>query len=55
VAGFEHFNSETLVAAGCRTVKDNEVDFAGHKIRFFRGYTIELACNSGLLQFPELL
>jgi len=23
VAGFEHFNSETLVAAGCRTVKDD--------------------------------
>ena len=23
VAGFEHFNGETLVAAGCRTVKDD--------------------------------
>jgi len=55
VAGFEHFNGETLVAAGCRAVNDNKIDFAGHKIRFFRGYTIGLACNSGLLQFPELL
>ena len=34
VAGFEHFNSETLVAAVCRTVNDNEIDFAGHKILF---------------------
>ena len=36
-------NSETLVAAGCRTVNDNKIDFAGHKIRFFRGYTTKLA------------
>ena len=55
VAGFEHFNSETLVAAGCRTVKDNEVYFAGHKILFFRGYTTRWACNSGLPEFPEQL
>ena len=55
VAGFEHFNSETLVAAGCRTVKDNKVYFAGHKIRFFRCYTTKLACNSGLPEFPEQL
>ena len=55
VAGFEHFDSETLVAAGCRTMKDNEVYFAGHRILFFRGCTTRWACNSGLLQFPELL
>ena len=38
-------NSETLVAAGCRTVNDNKIDFAGHKILFFRGYTTKLACK----------
>ena len=43
VAGFEHFNGETLVAAGCRTVKDNKIDFAGHRILFFRCYTTKLA------------
>ena len=43
VAGFEHFDSETLVAAGCRTVNDNKIDFAGHKYTFFRGYTTKLA------------
>ena len=48
-------NSETLVAAGCRTVNDNKIDFAGHKIRFFRGYTTKWACNSGLPEFPEQL
>ena len=34
VAGFEHFNGETLVAAVCRTVNDNEVYFASHIILF---------------------
>ena len=55
VAGFEHFNSETLVAAGCRAVKDNKIDFAGHIILFFRGCTTKWACNSGLPEFPEQL
>ena len=58
-------NSETLVAAGCRTVKDNKIDFAGHKIRLFRGYTpswhtrlngerAEDACYYGCNDFQNL-
>ena len=39
-------NSETLVAAGCRTVNDNKIDFAGHKILFFRCCTTRWACKT---------
>ena len=34
VTGLEHFNSETLVAAGRRTMNDDKGYFSTHKIKF---------------------
>ena len=34
VAGLEHLDGEALVAAGCRTVNDNQIDFSTHRFDF---------------------